>query len=352
MQREKKTRNSSGELIRILAMLMIVISHYSTHGKIDIYQYAPRANASLLYLQLLSMGGNIGLNLFIIVSGYYLSSSKFKIERIVSIVSHTTLYTVICYVICSGGAFILQDIMQAVFPVVYNQYWFITGYVGLYCIFPYINLTLEQLDKFGFRKLIVVLFFMMSLIPFIFNTNFVLSDLPWFVFMYCIGAYLRKYGIPEVLNYWKLWIAGSTFIVLCLLVIIFHYTGNFIPLFRIHATYFNAKESPLIVLLVVMLFSIIMDIHISSTVINKVGACMMGVYLFHENPYVRSTIWNYVNNSQYYDSTLKLVINSICTTIIVCGAGCIIELFISKINDILTTVICKVIGGRTSGDRI
>ena len=70
---KKKDRDSNMELLRIIAMLLIVISHYAVHGV---------GNTALGYevygksIEFFRFFGNLGVNLFILISGFYGTASK------------------------------------------------------------------------------------------------------------------------------------------------------------------------------------------------------------------------------------------------------------------------------------
>lgn len=69
-----KQRNSNIELLRIVAMLMIVAHHFSVHGG---FSFDPsRISVNLIWIQFLQLGGKVGVDIFILISGYYLVSRK------------------------------------------------------------------------------------------------------------------------------------------------------------------------------------------------------------------------------------------------------------------------------------
>ena len=67
-----KQRNSSIELLRIISMVMIMFYHFSIHGHFDFATAS--VSVSRLWLNFISMGGKIGVDLFVLISGYYLIS--------------------------------------------------------------------------------------------------------------------------------------------------------------------------------------------------------------------------------------------------------------------------------------
>lgn len=335
----KKTavdRNSNGELLRILAMFLIVLSHFSTHGTINIYEYVEDGNLSLLYLQILSMGGNIGVNTFILLTGYYLFYGKFKTKKLIQTVLQVTIYSISCYVIFHiNGGLSAVGIVKSVFSVLYGEYWFMTGYVGLYLFFPYLNKLLRSLEKDEYQKFMFLLFITVAFIPFAFKTQFILSDFMWFVFIYTAGAYLRKYGFPSWLVKYGRILNIALLAVIVGIVVVLHLLGNIDPRIRCHATFFNAKESPFIIAFVISLFVNAQTMRLQSNVINWIGGCTMGVYLFHENPNVRQWLWSRVNNLQFYDHPWKLIVSSILCSVAVFLIGVVCDYLVTKLVNIV-----------------
>ena len=83
LEREEK-RDSNIECLRTIAMLLIIAHHFSVHGKISFSTSAICINK--FWLQFLQMGGKIGINIFILISGYFLiNAQKIKISKILKL---------------------------------------------------------------------------------------------------------------------------------------------------------------------------------------------------------------------------------------------------------------------------
>lgn len=78
MDNTDKKRNSSIELLRIIIMIMIIGHHFATHGG---FSFDNSITIPRLWWNLIEMGGNFGVDVFIIISGYYLiKNDSFKIN--------------------------------------------------------------------------------------------------------------------------------------------------------------------------------------------------------------------------------------------------------------------------------
>ncbi len=69
-----KFRQSNIELLRIIAMFLIIAHHYAIHSGFNFSTTAITINR--LWVQFLQIGGKIGVNVFILIFGYFLIYSK------------------------------------------------------------------------------------------------------------------------------------------------------------------------------------------------------------------------------------------------------------------------------------
>ncbi|MGL4862403.1 MAG: acyltransferase family protein [Cetobacterium sp.] len=89
-----KERSSNFELLRIFAMVLIVTHHYSIHGN---WEFNEVISMSKLYIQFLSIGGKLGVNLFIMITGYFMCDSNYRVQTIKKIAIQTWVYSSFIY---------------------------------------------------------------------------------------------------------------------------------------------------------------------------------------------------------------------------------------------------------------
>ena len=85
VENNKKVRNSNFELLRIIAMIMIIIHHYTVHGGWIPFTYE-NFTFNMVLTQLMRYGGKIGCHLFMMITGYFMIKGKTNFKKIFKLV--------------------------------------------------------------------------------------------------------------------------------------------------------------------------------------------------------------------------------------------------------------------------
>ena len=88
----KKERNSSIELLKVLAIIIIIVSHsIPFYGNVYDLEASNLGGRHLLF-QMASCGGKLGNIIFVICSGYFLSDSKkLRLNKITELLLDTAI---------------------------------------------------------------------------------------------------------------------------------------------------------------------------------------------------------------------------------------------------------------------
>ena len=201
---EKKERNSNFELLRIIAMLMIVFHHFSVHGGFN-YELTD-ISFNRLWLYFISMGGKIGVDIFVLISGYFLITNKaklFDLKKVLKLWGQIFFYSVLIYlvfVIASDQPFEIKGLIKALFPISFERWWFASVYIILYILYPFINILLNSIDKKTYQVLLITLLIIWCILPTFTTKSFSGSNLAWFLTLYAVAGYVRLYGFNPKLN--------------------------------------------------------------------------------------------------------------------------------------------------------
>lgn len=184
-------RSSNIELLRILSMLMIILFHFSVHGTWP--EGGPLA--SDVAVETLSFGGKLGVNCFVLITGYFMVKSRLKLGSLLRIVFETWFYSfAILFLFLAVQPDLVTEakLRKAVLPVISGEYWFITCYLALMVISPLLNRAWSQLGARGRSRTMAVGFAMLSLLPTVSTFNPIGSDLIWFCYIYLLGGWVHE----------------------------------------------------------------------------------------------------------------------------------------------------------------
>lgn len=111
-------------------------------------------------------GGKIGVILFILISGYYMIESKFKINKLLKLWIEIFFYSVgieIFFILIMKKEFSISNIIKSFIPISNNNYWFMTSYFAMYLISPFINKIIKSNDTDKNRKILIIWFIILSI---------------------------------------------------------------------------------------------------------------------------------------------------------------------------------------------
>lgn len=190
----KRGRNSSFELLRIICILMIVALHI-----VMIHQNDNQFETNVS--RLVHSFCICAVNVFVLISGYF--GIHFKIERVFKLDAQTWFYAVgslLFLTFIGAHSFTAKD-LRIFFPVLTKQYWFITVYVVLYFLSPWLNLFFERLSKQemgAFLSLSFCCFYVWPTLCYLTGSPQLVLDAGYgivnFVCLYLFGRFIYKYG--------------------------------------------------------------------------------------------------------------------------------------------------------------
>lgn len=221
----------------------------------------------------------IGVNCFILISGYY--EITFKIRRVFELYLTCVFYSVIMHILeiyvletkeLSLGT--LKDIV-----LVFSQqdyWWFISCYLILYMMSPILNKALDTFSKKESRICLILLAIVNLYLGYWWGRyNATGYNVAQFVFVYAIGRYLGRFLSQKIINNRRnellLMYIGSIFIyTVCS--ICAHYTT--IP----HWKSFP-YNNPILILGAISFFLYMCSFHFQSKIINKLSMSVLSIYL-------------------------------------------------------------------------
>ena len=276
-------RNSNIELLRIVAMFLIVLEHLLING--TSYFTAPVGNQA--YTANFIIGFTyVGVNCFLLITGWFGIDLKWrKLFNIYFVCAFYELVFFIIYLILGKAEPTLSNIANIIFPLSHSSTWFIRCYTILLLAAPLINKGLEQLDKKQYQYILLLFTIINIYFGWFWKYPQFNSDgfnIQQFVYLYIIGGYLRRYiDMDKIVSHRWLWL--TMYIALAVLWGIVQNIHNFIHI----VPHWNGWGycSPVIVTQAVCLLLFFSTIRVQSRFINVFASGTMAVFIVHMNRY-------------------------------------------------------------------
>lgn len=286
-------RNSSIELLRIICIFFILLMHALPQNDVTEFNKFLRYPINI---------GNIGVSCFILISGYY--GLKFKSFRFVQLILLTTFYSLFTFFLNHGWVLNLST-LKAAFVIPLYSNWFITCYLFLMWLSPYIDIFIVNCEEKKFKKLLMILFIGFSLIPTALNTPYYTvvthggKCLVYMLFVYMTGRYIRVREKKEKKETNRKKVSFS-FITLALLACAANYMVG--QLFGRDCFIYFLDCSPFIFVMSILTFYYFKSYTFYSQTINYIASSVLAIYLldgtrlfwneklFHLNEYTQDNV--------------------------------------------------------------
>ena len=307
----KKIRESNFELLRILSMFLIVMNHFI--GVWPNWHFSNQHFGNEIVVQIFSSGGKIGVNLFVLITGYFLFSKKININSGVTVwlknITYSWLTLVIILFLRPVG---LIELTRRIFPTVTSFMWFSTAYLVLFLLVPIINKIIHVLSKTMRIYLLAVLFVALSILPTV-GVDFAYSNVSWLIFVYLTGAEIALSGNQrkKISNIWLIIVGIILFSIGILSILCFRYF-HFLPGRENYLMWFGNSTISYLISIVIFLF--FKNLRFKNVTINKLASYMFDVYL------IQALIWEifiHFNKIQTFESGMLFWIYIIVGPIII-----------------------------------
>ena len=188
-------RQSNMELLRLVAMMMILVMHmdYGAFGlpTAESVENAPITTFGRIFVEHLCL---VAVNVYVLISGWF--GIRPKMKSFVRLMLQVAMYSIII-----TGAFLLLG--KATFKIGYvtdmliigKQYWFVVSYLLLYLVSPILNTFVEHSSKREFQWMLLVFFGFQFVYSWIFGLEEFAGGYSALSFMglYLLARYVKIY---------------------------------------------------------------------------------------------------------------------------------------------------------------
>lgn len=342
-------RQANLELLRCVAMMMVIVLHYLGKGNFLVglkegWLYPAESIAWLLESFCI-----VAVNVYMFISGYFLCTSSFKPSRLIQLWLQVWMYSMAVGLlgaltgVMEETAFDTHFLLTLIFPVAMNHYWFMTAYIILYLLLPFLGIAVQKMTRQQLQVAVLLLLFVFSLqksiLPVRLETDGLGYDCLWYVCVFMAAAYVRRFGVPFLEKRGR----GIALYGSCCMMIFFGTmilrevylrTGRLERMILVCMDYNHILPF----LAAVGLFSAFRRLKVSgkfASFVSKIAPHTLGVYLLHENLGLRYTWQNWLGADKLLgmlgrlglrDSVFGLLLHVVLTVICVFAIGILVDM--------------------------
>jgi hypothetical protein len=230
----------------------------------------------------------MGVGIFIAISGWF--GIRFNMRGFARYLFHVLFVLWTVYGVFISLNIATFDAMGIKYSLgLYDGYWFIIGYLGLYLISPILNSFVENVSKRSFQTVLLSLLLFQCFFSWLtawydyYNGYSIIL----FSFIYLTAAYFRKYPI--------VWVEENALWLFIAAVLIISSIATF-SLWKLdHAARQIRDDNPMAILASVFLLLSFKKIKIQSRIVNWLAVSCFTVYLIHYNPYIYPYLMSIMN---------------------------------------------------------
>ena len=300
-------RNYGIDLLKIIAMLMVVLLHVMRHGGVT--ELLAKDSHSFAYgiEQLFNTFCLCAVNCFVLSTGYIMCRREFKWIRIVRLWGQVAFYSVgitgIAFIVLPKGDITKYEWIKSFMPISFNLYWFMTMYVALFVTIPVLNhifgsLDIKKLDAVIYGGFILLSFYPSLIGHDLFGTRSGYSYL-WFMYLYIVGGWMSMCR-------WR--VATKSYLLTGIVVIctvgslsLEVLSSQCHKLFGVSCGHWLMYSSPGILLEALALLMMFSRIDIKNSlqrIIMFISPSVFAVYLIHDNSLMKKMV-NFHNIGTY-----------------------------------------------------
>lgn len=323
-----RTRNSGIELLRIVAILMIVASHsLPFYGNPSSFTYVnlnqPTANFTNFVMIFIKHFGQMGNCIFMVISAYFLiDDNAVKTKKIATLVMDSFVFSVailflaLAFNIRMSG----KEFVEQLFPITYQGCWFVGCYLFLYLVHPVLNHIVYESSQKQLLRIALVMFLLYSVLSTIIGgQGYYYSFLVAYIMIYIVTAYTKLYLRTASANL-KINCVAVIIGVLGILslLIVTNIIGLSVDSISNNMLKWNIFSNPFMILFAIGMFNIFLRVQFKSSIINSMAKLTLYVYMIHENPIVRDNFKPFFFQKSPFETSLTSVSILILLTLVIC----------------------------------
>lgn len=278
---QTKRRDSNFELLRIVAMVLVMLVHvnYAALGGVTHEELlaTPWTGFVRILCEQLCI---ICVNLFILLSGWF--GIRPTLGKLASLLFQVLFVGIVVAQACRLCGFEVES--QAFLNLLHfgSSYWFVPSYIILFCIAPVLNSFCEHASKRDYLWVLVAFFVAQTIFGWVsgdsgnFHSGYSAMS---FVGLYLLARYVRLHGEKlRNLAWWK-YLAG--YMLFTAIPVATSFVGHLYLKRELGAI---SYASPFVIAASLSFFLMFYKFHFESKIVNWLSVSAFAIYLVHQAP--------------------------------------------------------------------
>lgn len=278
-----KQRQSNIELLRIFAIFFVLIVHTGIAAG-GLLPSKAEINSSTIISELRIALYSVvvgGVDIFVLISGWFgINVSKKGLGKYIYQVAFL-LWGIYIVFLVFGFADLSLDNIKIAFGI-FEGYWFVMAYLGLYILSPILNAFTETAGKREYQLVLIAFYIFQTYFSWFWSLVDYYSGYSVVLFcgLYLTARYCRLYPVRILQD--RPW--ATYFVAIFLLSVL-----STIGVLSIgHPLKMLRYDNPLVILSALAILHGFKGIQIQNNLVNRLARCCFAVYIIHFNPLVFS----------------------------------------------------------------
>ena len=279
-------------------MLLIVAHHYVVNSGLTGsggLLMSDNTSANSIFLTLFGAWGKTGINCFLMITGYFMCTSKITFRKFLKLMGQIYLYRWVFFAIFLAAGYesiSVSRIVKLIMPI-----WNIdTGFVSCFIVFwltiPFLSILVQNMNQRQHQLLLLLTLGVYTICGTLPGFSIAFNYVSWFGVIFFIASYIRLYphSIFERRSFWRWMTLLSIALAMASIIGLRLFFGE-----RAKLGYIFVSDSNKFFAVAIAVCSFLWFKNMNlkySKVINAVGAATFGVLLIHANSNaMRQWLW-------------------------------------------------------------
>lgn len=286
-------RNSSIELLRVIAMFMILAHHFIVHNGYDVLKL-PLGPERIFFQLAMAGGGKVGVVIFFSISAWFFldkeQTIKSNLKRVWIMERELLFWSLILmafYLVFDRADLGMKLMVKSFMPLSMNVWWYATAYAIFLALLPFLSKGLKALSREYHLALAATVLAIWGLTSFIPGMIGISDGFFGFIYLFILISaykwYLRPLSIKQT---WALTAVGVGFVLL------YTAASTVLGLFGINKGIFITGDWKLPVVMIGFGMFLLFDrVTFHSRIINRIAQSAFAVYLITDYVASEKLLW-------------------------------------------------------------